>query len=140
MGQQQSIQKCNFEDIQDFIRENNKNKIIINTLDVNNQHCLIKNTIQCNVEEQIINDAMKNNPNIHIIIYGQHCNDQSIYDKYKILVQLGFFNVYLYTGGLFEWLCLQDIYGDELFPTTKKEFDILQYKPKQLFLKGYYLT
>jgi hypothetical protein len=32
-------------------------------------------------------------------------------------------------GGIFEWLMLQDIYGEEMFPTNKKELDILKYKP-----------
>jgi hypothetical protein len=27
---------------------------------------------------------------------------------------------------------MQDIYGKELFPTTKKEVDLLKYKPNQL--------
>ena len=30
---------------------------------------------------------------------------------------------------MFEWLMLQDIYGDNEFPTTKKELDFLKYKP-----------
>ena len=63
----------------------------------------------------------------------------SIYDKYEQLVKLGFRNVYLYPGGMFEWLCLQDIYSSELFSTTKKELDILKYKP-QSKLNTYYLT
>ena len=29
---------------------------------------------------------------------------------------------------MFEWLCLQDIYGSDSFPTTQKELDILKYK------------
>jgi len=37
-------------------------------------------------------------------------------------------NLYVYIGGLFEWLLLQDIYGDEEFPTTSKIIDILKYK------------
>ena len=36
-----------------------------------------------------------------------------------------------YPGGVFEWLLLQDIYGNDNFPTTKKELDILKYKPKR---------
>ena len=48
-------------------------------------------------------------------------------------MSLGFYNVYLYNGGLFEWLLLQDIYGFDEFPTTKKELDILKYKPKSGF-------
>jgi hypothetical protein len=35
-------------------------------------------------------------------------------------------------GGLFEWLMLQDIYGSDEFPTTKKELDILKYKPNKM--------
>ena len=30
---------------------------------------------------------------------------------------------------MFEWLLLQDIYGNEQFPTLGKELDILKYKP-----------
>ena len=39
-------------------------------------------------------------------------------------------NTKLYIGGLFEWLLLQDIYGDDEFKTTKKELDILKFKPQ----------
>jgi len=51
-----------------------------------------------------------------------------ILKKYRQLVDLGFSNVYIYTGGLFEWLLLQDIYGSTEFPTTTKELDILKFK------------
>jgi len=37
--------------------------------------------------------------------------------------------VHIYPGGIFEWLLLQDIYGDDMFKTTSKELDILKYKP-----------
>ena len=40
--------------------------------------------------------------------------------------------MYIYTGGLFEWLMLQDIYGDKEFLTTKKELDILKFKPNKV--------
>jgi hypothetical protein len=40
--------------------------------------------------------------------------------------------VFVYTGGLFEWLMLQDIYGETDFPTTKKELDILRFKPNKI--------
>ena len=29
---------------------------------------------------------------------------------------------------MFEWLLLQEIYGDENFPTISRELDILKYK------------
>lgn len=130
MGQTQTIQKCNFEDVQSFLRNHDiKNKIIINTLKDNEQSCLIKKTIEYNKEEEIINYSLKNNKELEIIIYGKNSNDNTIYDKYKKLYELGFHNIYIYIGGLFEWLCLQDIYGNDNFPTTSQELDILRYKP-----------
>ena len=48
------------------------------------------------------------------------------------MIDLGFINVYIYLGGLFEWLLLQDIYGRDLFKTTKNELDILKYKPDSI--------
>ena len=80
---------------------------------------------------------LKNNTNKYIIIYGKNANDDTIYNKYEQLLKLGFMNVFIYSGGMFEWLCLQDIYGNELFPTTKKELDILKYKPISNFSKLY---
>jgi 23S rRNA pseudoU1915 N3-methylase RlmH len=137
MGQTQSIQKCNYEDVLSFISgqySNSTNKIIINTLPEGEQTCLIKNTISYNKEEEFMNHSLHNNKSIKIIIYGKNSNDQTIYDKYKKIYELGFTNVYLYIGGLFEWLCLQDIYGFENFPTTMKELDILKFKSKSSIL------
>ena len=56
-------------------------------------------------------------------------NDESVIKKYKQLVSLGFENTYIYLGGMFEWLLLQDIYGNDNFPTTSRELDIMKYKP-----------
>ena len=102
------------------------------------QNCLIKGTILLNNEEKVIN-ANLNNYNLKIIIYDKNCNEQKPYDKYKQLISLGFRNIYIYSGGLFEWLLLQDIYGFDNFPTTTKEIDILQYKPSS-FLNTPLLT
>jgi hypothetical protein len=90
------------------------------------------NTVSVNDEEIIINKFLKENKNIIIIVYGKNCNDDSTNKKYQQLLSLGFYNIFVYTGGLFEWLLLQDIYGKELFPTTKKELDILKYKSNQM--------
>ena len=128
----------NYEDIQEALK-NKENYIIINTLPTNNQECLLPCTIDFKQEEHIINHFLKNNKDKNIIIYGKNVNDMTVYDKYEQLVKLGFINVYIYSGGMFEWLCLQDIYSSELFPTTKKELDILKYKPMSRF-NTYYLT
>jgi len=129
MGNKISIPKINFEDVQDSINKN----IIINTLPPNNQSCLIKGTLNYNEEEELINNLLKTNKSKKLIIYGLHSNDESIFDKYDQLIKLGFSEIYIYIGGMFEWLCLQDIYGEELFPTTSKQLDILKYKPKSQF-------
>jgi len=129
MGIEQSIMKVNFEDIKQI--ENNNNFLLINTLPSNDQTCLIKGTIPINNEEEIINKNLKNNK-INIIIYGKNSNDDKIFKKYKQLISLGFSKVYIYPGGLFEWLCLQDIYGKFEFSTIGNELDILKYKAKSM--------
>jgi hypothetical protein len=128
MGVTQSIQKINFEDIQSVSKNPNK-YLLINTLSESDQDCLILNTITAHNEEKIINVHLHNNRKIKIIIYGQNTNDEKVQIKYNQFIKLGFHHVYIYLGGLFEWLLLQDIYGCELFPTTKKELDLLKYKP-----------
>ncbi len=135
MGNTHSIKKINFEDMQ-FALKNPELYLIINTLPLNEQQCLIIGTLDANLEEQTINELLKNNTNIRIIIYGKNCNDETTEKKYTQLTNIGFYNIYLYNGGLFEWLLLQDIYGNDIFPTTKKELDILKFKPSKTLYSG----
>lgn len=121
----------NFEDMQTVIN-NNYDTIIINTLDMSKQKCLIEGTIQIEHETKIVNEQLDKNKSIRIIVYGMNSTDETIVKKYDQLIGLGFTNVYIYLGGLFEWLLLQDIYGKDLFQTNKKELDILKYKPHPL--------
>jgi rhodanese-related sulfurtransferase len=131
MGAQQSINKINYEDVQYAIKNN---YIIINTLDENEQDLLISKTVNACHEVEVINSLIKASmKDKNIVIYGKNANDDKIMVKYQQLISLGFINVYLYCGGLFEWLLLQDIYSEEEFPTTKKELDIIKYKPRKLF-------
>lgn len=134
MGNEVSTKKVNFEDIQ-YLFKNNKPYLLINTLESNEQDILIKNTIPISKEEKIINDMIYKNNNIHIIVYDKNANAPNLMTKYTQLVNLGFINVYIYPGGLFEWLCLQDIYGFDNFPTTKKDviIDILKFKGRSVF-------
>jgi len=132
MGNSQSVQKINYEDIQ-YVLKNTETHILINTLEESAQGCLLPNTVNIHKEVELINRFIQTgNKQIKIIIYGRNCNDEKIYTKYKQLVSLGFYNVYVYAGGLFEWLMLQDIYGDNEFPTTKKELDFLKFKPNKV--------
>jgi len=128
MGNMQ-IRKINFEDVLTGISDSNT--IIINTLPNDNQSCLIEKTVSYLRETELINSLLSSSrTNAKIVIYGMNSCDESIVVKYNQLNKLGFTNIYVYVGGLFEWLLLQDIYGDEMFKTTKKELDILKYKGK----------
>ena len=127
------IKKASFEDMQTAIKYKEK-YCIINTLPSTDQDCLIKNTVSIQVEETIINDMLTKYEakEMLIIIYGKHTNDSTVDVKYKQLRGLGFRDVYVYVGGMFEWMLLQDIYGQEEFPTTKRVLDILRYKPTKM--------
>jgi 23S rRNA pseudoU1915 N3-methylase RlmH len=128
MGNSQSMQKVNFEDIQ-FTIKNKENHILINTLNENEQDCLIINTVKAANEETIINQLLKNgNKSIKIIVYGKNGNDEKIYKKYNQLISLGFYNVYLYIGGMFEWLLLQEVFDKINFQTDGFIKDIVDYK------------
>jgi hypothetical protein len=142
MGSNHSKNKINYEDLQyacknAFHNETNNNNgkkyAIINTMDKNWQSCLIQNTVGIQDEEEIINGILKNkySSDITVIVYGANSNDETIHSKYEQLVKLGIKNVFIYMGGMFEWLLLQDIYGRDLFPTTSRELDILKYKPRK---------
>lgn len=128
----------NFEDMQIAINEQNKQLtntyqaktiLIINTLDSYHQNCLISGTVSIDTEVELINAHLKKYKDIKVIIYGMNSCDDTCFKKYEQLVKLGFYNVYIYGGGLFEWLLLQDIYGTELFPTNNtSSIDLLKYK------------
>lgn len=132
MGNNLSINKINFEDMKHI--QKNENSIIINTMEPHNQDCLIEGTISIKNEENILNNLItKGNIEEKIVIYGENSCDNKLIKKYNQLIKLGFINVYIYTGGLFEWLLLQDIYGNDYFKTTTVENDFLKYKGIQKF-------
>jgi len=108
--------------------------LIINTLPPSLQHCLIQTTLDIRFEERVVNTFIEQKPDIMIIVYGKNSNDITILHKYEQLVKLGFTNVHIYTGGIFEWMLLHEIYGKDLFKITKYEIDILRYRPKSVLL------
>ena len=64
-----------------------------------------------------------------IIIYGRNNHDDRVWLKYAQLKKLGG-KAKVYIGGLFEWILLQELYGNERFPLTSAKFDPYQYSPK----------
>lgn len=118
-----------YKDVQTCIEMGEDKCIIINTLEETTQECLIKNTCPSSKEEEVMNYFLQKDKSIRICIYGKHSTDTKVFHKYDQIKKLGFVHVYVYTGGLFEWLCLQDIYGSTYFPTTYVPKDILDYSP-----------
>lgn len=137
MGNQTSASiHINYEDMQ-FILRHPEEYILINTLQRHEQDCLIANTLSFEREENILNQCLQQSTfDVRIVVYGKHCTDETVSSKHQQLLSLGFREVYIYQGGLFEWLLLQDIYGENEFPTTSKELNLLKFKPSKLFHAG----
>ena len=123
-----TIQKIGFEDIKYAICH--KEYLLINTMDSQNQGCLISGTISLGEEEGIINRIIEESAqgSTKIILYGRNSVDLSVDRKAEQLGSLGFREVYIYSGGLFEWLLLQDIYGSLEFPIIGKCRDPIDYR------------
>lgn len=130
MGNVSSIaSKINFEDVQHKLRT--QDAVIISTLPRDRQACLIQGTISAESEQAKINELLKGGGmDTPLIVYGENACDESIGPKYRQLTDLGFSAVHVYPGGMFEWILLQDVYGNDAFPTTSQELDILKFKGK----------
>ena len=82
------------------------------------QQILIQGTLSADIEEDAINNAInKEEYDKLIVIYGKNSQvAEDLVKKQKQLMSLGFKNVKIYIGGLFEWALLQDVYGSKEFP------------------------
>jgi hypothetical protein len=125
-----TTQTITFEDVQFAINDHPKT-IVINTLEAHMQGCLIAGTLAIEQEVDVLNAYLKKNTEVRIIIYGMNSTDKTVQKKYEQLIKLGFYNVYIFFGGIFEWLLLQDVYGNEMFPTTATKVDLLKYKGRR---------
>lgn len=124
-----TYQKASFEDVQ-FCIQHPTTFLLINTMSAGEQSCLIKGTLFSHQEETVINEFIQQyDYSPHIVIYGKNTTDITVEKKYDQLLRLGFSNIYIYCGGMFEWMLLQDIHGCTEFPTTTKVLDILKFKP-----------
>jgi hypothetical protein len=115
----------NFEKLKEM---QNDGVTMIHTMD-ESEKVLIVGTVVAGKEVEKINKMIsKNDYEKDIIIYGKNCREyEKLVKKQKQLASLGFKNVYIYLGGMFEWLLLQDVYGTKEFP-TEKNGEILDFK------------
>lgn len=104
---------------------------------------LIDGTLPPEKEEAYINELLErldieSKEQLLIIIYGQNAMDKTVIEKARQLISLGFSNVFIYSGGMFEWCLLQDVYGKKEFPITSSGIFLepLLFKGKRLFLDG----
>jgi hypothetical protein len=129
--------RIGFEDVKQVIFDGGielRKCVLIHTLPDNKQTCLIRGTFDVKMETDCINQYLDEDElDCIIIIYGINHSDISVELKQKQLFDLGFTRVYIYLGGLFEWLLLQEVYGAEEFPVDLeanfKKPDVLMYKP-----------
>ena len=126
MGNKLGYHKIGFETMQEYTSQK---VLIINTLDSSRQDCLIAGTILYQEEEGYVNSLLNGDKKETIVVYGTNYLDKSVIKKTDQLVELGFTNIFIYVGGLFEWLLLQDIYGKDNFPTIGEELELLKFKP-----------
>lgn len=137
---QTTYTKIGFEDVKYALKYPEK-YVLINTLSLDYQNDLIKNTLLAEKEEVAINKIIENYEMsiLNIIIYGNNATDESPYIKAKQFMDLGFKHIFIYCGGIFEWLLLQDIYSFDEFPTLiyRKNVDLLKYKPQTKYFDIY---
>ena len=117
-----------FEDVKHAIRAGPTKFILINTFE---QDSMIQGTVSSDKEETVINAQLTDytKPDIPIIVYGRNSSDDSVDRKEKQLRALGLEEIYIYRGGMFEWLLLGDVFGSEEFAVSKKVVDILKFAP-----------
>jgi len=131
MGNHESaIKKVNFDDI--IMISKDSKHFLIHVMEKEDEDLLIKGTLSINEEIEKMNSLLSSEKmNVTIVIYGKNTDDVSkVIRRYRQLNEMGFSNVYVYLGGLFEWLLLQEIYGnDEIKTNNICKKNILDYKP-----------
>ena len=121
-GAVSKISRIGFEELQQKLPQS----VLINTLPIHEQDVLIRGTMTAQQEVSKVEFALQHK--MSIIIYGKNARDASVYTKYEQLLTIGHTQVFIYPGGLFEWMLLQDIYGKDAFPTTSTCLDLLKFR------------
>jgi len=80
---------------------------------------VIPQTLSPDKEEEILNQLLESGgqENTTLIVYGKNNADTRVFEKYYQLHHRFGFQCSLYLGGMFEWLLLQKIHGEDAYPT-----------------------
>ena len=121
--------RVGFDDVLLAVRQP-ETYLLINTLPVQEQSCLICSTVSIAEEEVMINQLISSykHHDKTVILYGKNGADTNVDRKYQQLAGLGFRNVFVYAGGMLEWMLLQDAFGKDDFPTTSELLDLLRFQ------------
>lgn len=129
MGNSESrIQTANFDNVK------YDKRILIHVMDDADQRVLIKGTLTIEEEVETMNSVLNASKQgeTSVIIYGKNMDDYGrVVKRYNQLRQMGF-NAFVYLGGIFEWLLLQEVYGISEFPIENRGFakvDVLKFAP-----------
>jgi len=125
MGNATSVY-VSYKDMQTAVR-NEDMYVLINTMPLNEQECVILRTVDAHNEDVFVNNLLATARGTRIVVYGKNTTDATVDSKFHQLKKLGFRNLYIYRGGMFEWLLLQEVYGAEHFP-TRGSGEILNFK------------
>ena len=121
--------KLTFEDVQEVLKRA-RGCTILSTLPPGEQRFLLPGTVVPGAEEARMNHLLAGSGKTteQIVVYGKNACDDLPYRRYKQLAGLGFKHVGIYAGGLLEWALLQDVYGNDLFPSKGECEDILAFR------------
>jgi hypothetical protein len=114
------LKKATFQDVAD------RKTLLISVLSEDDQSVLIAGTCPFSEEVGAVEKAISEKR--AVTVYGKNTHDDRIYTKYRQIEELGG-DPRVYIGGLFEWMLLQDIYGFDKFPTTRRELDLYKFRP-----------
>jgi hypothetical protein len=124
--------KIGFEEMHRAIRSP-RDYCVIHTMPVGEQDCLVLGTVKAEEEvsriDGILEKTGSSSSATKIVVYGRNNVDETVEKKYRQLIGLGLTEVYVYVGGMFEWVLLQELYGEDNFPTVGRCKDLLRFKP-----------
>ncbi len=141
-GNDSSKQFVTFDDLLDsqFIHDN----ILISTFPATEQKCLIRGTVDYQKEADIINGMIRGTfTKKRVVIYGRNWLDITPIKKKEQLQNLNV-NCAIYSGGLFEWLCMREIVGGDENNYDDNDFgidgdstaiDLMDIRPSHFSLK-----
>lgn len=88
----------------------------------------IEGTVDGDKANQVLDKCLREDPSKLVVFYGLNSTDSAPLHRWNNATQLGLENAHVYCGGMFEWLILGELYGNDMFPVTSIQDDLLKFK------------